>query len=442
MLFKFLKYITPTNYFCLERNNGTTIFPEYNLLPEAIKKQITFDRSYKTKVYSELDASWQAVQKGYIGKTTTLSFTKKIEVEDEYHFLRKNYNKLWVNYTLLVRLLTFHNPIKEISAFIKSSHVKRENIYKTPITYTKWTEFQSSLLQEKPLVSVIIPTLNRYDYLKDVLSDLEKQDYHNFDVIVIDQSEPFQEDFYNEFKLNLNVIHQQEKALWLARNTAIKKSTSNYLLLFDDDSRIENNWISNHLKCIDFFKAAISSGTSISAVGAKVPETYRYFKLSDQIDTGNVMIKREVFAKVGLFDKQFEKQRMGDAEFGLRAYLAGFLNISNPKSERLHLKVGTGGLRQMGSWDGFRPKKWIAPRPIPSVVYLFRNYFGNKLTRFALLKAVPPSLIPYKYKGSASMMLLGYLLSIILFPLVLFQVYTSWKLASIKLREGAKIEKI
>jgi glycosyltransferase involved in cell wall biosynthesis len=30
---------------------------------------------------------------------------------------------------------------------------------------------------EQPLVSVIIPTLNRYVYLKDVMEDLEKQDY-------------------------------------------------------------------------------------------------------------------------------------------------------------------------------------------------------------------------------------------------------------------------
>ncbi|MEX1384572.1 glycosyltransferase family 2 protein, partial [Lutibacter sp.] len=224
--------------------------------------------------------------------------------------------------------------------------------------------------------------------------------------------------------------------------TAIRTSTADFLLLFDDDSRVATDWISNHLKCIDFFKAEISSGTSISVVGAKVPDSYRYFKLSEQIDTGNVLIKREVFKAIGLFDRQFEKQRMGDGEFGLRAYLAGFLNISNPTSERLHLKVATGGLRQMGSWDGFRPKKWFAPRPIPSVVYLFRKYYGNKLTRFALLKAVPPSLIPYKYKGNAKMMLLGYLLAVAIFPIVLIQVWKSWKLASIKLKDGAKIEQL
>ena len=45
----------------------------------------------------------------------------------------------------------------------------------------------------------------------------------------------------------------------------------------------------------------------------------------------NVLIKKVVFDKCGLFDRQFEKQRMGDGEFGTRIYLSGFKNISNPK---------------------------------------------------------------------------------------------------------------
>ena len=36
------------------------------------------------------------------------------------------------------------------------------------------------------------------------------------------------------------------------------------------------------------------------------------------------------------FDKQFEKMRMGDGEFGVRAYLKGYKNISNPNAYRKH----------------------------------------------------------------------------------------------------------
>ena len=94
----------------------------------------------------------------------------------------------------------------------------------------------------------------------------------------------------------------------------------------------------------------------------------------------------------------------------------------------------------MGSWDGFRPKKWFSPRPIPSVLYLFRKYHGNKRAKLALLKTVPPSIIPYKFKRNKPMLLIGVFLSVFLLPVILIQVCKSWKLSSQKLKEGAKIE--
>lgn len=442
MLFSFIKYTNAVSYFNKIRKDGTSVFPIWNKLPEKIKDLIDLDLNYSTIEASQLDASWQLVQKGYIGNTETYKFNHKNTLQDNYRFIRKYYNHLWTYYTLLIRIVTFNNPILEIIAFAKAFNTKKINVYDNPILVTEWSSLKSQLIDEQPKISVIIPTLNRYEYLKDVLEDLEKQDYANFEVIVVDQTEPFQEDFYKQFDLNLDVTFQEEKALWLARNFAINKSKGEYVLLFDDDSRIDVDWISNHLKCLDFFKVDISSGTSISVVGAKVPQSYSYFKLSDQIDTGNVMLRKEaVFGKLDLFDRQFEKQRMGDGEFGMRAYLAGFINISNPYSSRLHLKVGTGGLRQMGSWDGMRPKNWFSPRPIPSVIYLYRKYWGNKMAIYSLLKSIPISLTPFHKKGKT----IGYIQSLItlfvFLPFILLQVIRSWKLASKKLKQGDLIQK-
>lgn len=416
------------------------MFPKVEKLPKEVISQLQPDAQFKTELAQQYDLSWQAIQKGYIGKAETYTEFKKLPIIDEYIFIRKYFNKVWSIYILLLRLVSFKNPFVEIPAWYKTRNVKRSAYLDSPISYKSWETFSSSLLKESPMVTVVIPTLNRYEYLKDVLHDLEKQDYNNFEVIIIDQSEPFQKGFYDDFKLDINLIHQEEKALWLARNTAVKQSKGDLLLLFDDDSRVEKDWITNHIKCLGYFKADISSGVSISTVGAEVPENYSFFRVSDQLDTGNVLIKKEVFKSIGLFDRQFEKQRMGDGEYGLRSYLEGFLNISNPYAERLHLKVGTGGLRQMGSWDGFRPKKWFGPRPVPSVVYLFRKYYGKQRTILSLLRTVPPSIMPYRFKKNKKMMLVGIIVSVFIFPLILLQVFRSWKLASVKLKQGSLVE--
>ena len=95
----------------------------------------------------------------------------------------------------------------------------------------------------------------------------------------------------------------------------------------------------------------------------------------------------------------------------------------------------------MGSWDGFRPKKWFSPRPIPSVVYQFRKYYGTKMTIYSLLRLVPPSTLPYKYKGNKRLILLAYLSLFLIWPLLLVQVIQSWNKASLKLKQGALIKK-
>ena len=442
MLFSFLKYLQPTHYFTLPNNKSELLYPIVSELTEKEKETLILDLGYTSELAQQYDISYQALEKGYIGNAIRIKNIKKITVADEYRFVKKYFSTFWYVYTFIIRLLTFHNPFKEIYGFLKSLSVERYALSKSPFQHKDWNTFESKLVQSAPKVSVIIPTLNRYEYLKDVLQDLEKQEYSNFDVIVIDQTDPFQKEFYDAFDLDIKLEYQKEKALWLARNKAVEQSDADYLLLFDDDSRVASNWISNHLKCLDYFNADISSGTSISVVGAKVPADYAYFKHSSQLDTGNVLIKRDVFKAIGLFDCQYEKQRMGDGEYGLRAYLHGFVNISNPKAERLHLKVGTGGLRQMGSWDGFRPKKMFSPRPIPSVVYQFRKYYGTKMTVYSLLRSVPPSIIPYKYKGNKKLILAAYLSLLMIWPLILMQVLISWKKATIKLNEGSLIKKI
>ena len=440
MLFGFLKYLQPTHYFQLYRKDGTSIFPQAAKLPKEIVAQLQEEVGFESTLAREYDLSWQAVNKGYIGAVETYASFEAVPIVDEYRFVRKYFHPVWVFYVLLLRLLSFKNPFREIAAWRKTRNQKRSAYYNNPISYPDWQNFDSALVKSKPLVSVIIPTLNRYDYLKDVLGDLEKQDYKNFEVIVVDQSAPYRKTFYENYTLDIQLFYQEERALWLARNEAIKKAKGDYILLFDDDSRVGLDWISNHLKCLDFFDADISSGVSLSVVGGEIPKNYAFFCYSSQLDTGNVLLKKDVFRDIGLFDRQFENQRMGDGEFGLRAYLNGYKNISNPHASRVHLKVGSGGLREMGSWDAFRPKNLLAPRPIPSVLYLTRKYFGNVASRRMIVRSILPSIVPYRFKKNKALKVISFLLLPVFLPLIGWQVRKSWKLAGLKLKEGEIID--
>lgn len=443
MIFEFLQYIKPTWYFNLKPAQDFSYFPT----EEFLKHQSTTlvkDTRYKSLEAQERDLAWRAFQCGFITaeKQKTIDIWEKISfpVEDEYLFFRKNFHKAWVFYVLFFRLFTFKNPFVELRSFVRTRKVKRENYAKDYFQYPSYDKFESQLLIRKPLVSVIIPTLNRYDYLKDVFKDLEQQTYKNFEVIVVDQTDAFRADFYKGWDLDLHYWFQEEKALWKARNEAIQSAKGDYILLYDDDSLVDTDWIEQHLKTLDFFNADLSSGVSVSTVGGEVPAHYSYFRWSDQLDTGNVLLKKDIFKTIGLFDRQFEKQRMGDGEFGLRAYLVGYKNISNPRAKRIHLKVSQGGLRQMGSWDAFRTKRIFDPRPVPSVLYLSRKYFGNRRALLMVIPSVLPSIVPYKWKSNKALKLISFLFLPVLLPLIFMQVLKSWNLASKKLKAGSLID--
>jgi glycosyltransferase involved in cell wall biosynthesis len=416
------------------------VFPKVSALPNSVLEALHADSGYMSKSARNYDLSWQAVTSGYIGNCETYANFKKLPIKDEYRFIRKQFHPVWVFYVLVCRICSFHNPFKEIHAWLESTNVKRLNGIGF-IAYPEWNDYESQLLKQTPLVSVVIPTLNRYDFLEDILYDFEAQDYAPFEIIVVDQSEPFRPEFYYSFNLEIRVIRQEEKALWLARNTAIKEAKGAFIALSEDDVRIQPNWISTHLKALDFFDAKVSAGVFYPE-GKHIPKIRSFFAIASQFATGNAMVYKSVFKRVGLFDRQYEKQRMGDGEFGLRLYLDSIPSVSNPYATCIDVKAGTGGLREMGSWDGFRPKNWFGPRPVPSVLYQYRRYYGDKSAILSLLKTVPSSIIPYRFKRNKMMLLLGVLISIFIFPVVLIQVLRSWHLATIKLQEGPKIERI
>ena len=442
---QFLKYIRPIWYFHLGTYNLTNnVWVNYDQLSSEEKDIIKYDENYSDNQISKWDASYQALMKGIIkpeGYYLNI-YEKKLLPMDLYRFVRKYYKKVWLYIMFLQRILYLNNPVNELAGLWNTRGVKKINLFSEYFVYRNYSTFNSEIITSNLLISIIIPTFNRYDALKNVLQDLEKQIYTNFEVIIIDQSNPFHEDFYSKYDLNYHIIRQEEPALWKARNKGIKSAKSEYILFLDDDSRIHPDWILEHLKCLDFFNADISSGVSKSVVGAKVPENYSFFRWSDQLDTGNVLIKKKVFEKCGLFDEQFEKMRMGDGEFGVRAYLNGFKNISNPKACREHLKVSKGGLRDMGHWDAFRPKNIFWPRPVASVLYFWRKYWGNKAALSSCITTIPLSINPYFMKGRIT----GYIISIFLFlpllPLLTIQLLRSWLKSSRMIKRGPLIEKL
>lgn len=438
-IFSFTRYIQPGWYFSLPAAEGTCYWVDVRKISKEDCLLLDLAPGFEHEESMLRDAAHQLLLKGYITTDTNLSLVLShdtISIADEYRFLRRHYHAWWSWYVVFLRCLLLKNPFREWLGFMKSRKVKRINIYERIFPHP---------LDDSPksfaIVSIIIPTLNRYDHLRNILRDMEQQTHKNFEVIVIDQSQPYHPEFYNDFNLKINAIRQEEPGLWKARNKGVSESQAEWIAFSEDDVRVKENWLEAHLACVAHFNADISAGIFFPE-DTQMPVQKSHFRWAEQFASGNALVKRIVFNRIGLFDLQFERMRSGDGEFGLRAYLAGIRSISNPMAYALDVKAPEGGLRQMGSWDSFRPTSWFAPRPVPSVLYLVRRYFGDAIARYDLLIKIPMSIIPFRYKRKNKLYWIGALLGLLMMPFVCVQVFRSWRQSGRMMRQGAKIQKL
>ena len=191
-LFSFLRYVSPIWYFNLCSKGNVLYFPDIAVLSAEDLSLIQDDTGFQSHAARRADQGWQAWCKGIMMPDEVSSgepeeLLDRIPLHDEYRFVRKYFHPLWVVYVLMLRLCMLHAPWTELSSFIACLGVRRVNVYHT---HKDWLPgvgtMEMAPPQRAPLVSVIIPTLNRYKWLRDVLSDLERQHNPLFEVIIID----------------------------------------------------------------------------------------------------------------------------------------------------------------------------------------------------------------------------------------------------------------
>lgn len=315
---------------------------------------------------------------------------------DRMVFLLRSFGTKWVAYAAARRILAGRSPVATARAWAAG---RRACAAHPPLGREPLAPRPARPLPADPSVTVVLPTLGRPEMVRTVLTQLQAQTLPPAQVVVVDQNRERDRADYEGFDgLALEVVAQDERGQWIARNAAVQRAVGDWVAFVDDDSEIDEDFLAQHLDGLVRYGADLSTGASRAAVGAPVPDNYDFFRVADQWDSGNGMCRRELFEDLGLFDQQFDRQRRGDAEFGLRAQRAGRLVVHNPRAVRRHLKAATGGLRTDGSWDGFRSRDRSGPLPQPSMLYYTSRYHTRRQAREDLLLGILTSVVPYHRK--------------------------------------------
>jgi len=246
-------------------------------------------------------------------------------------------------------------------------------------------------LSRTPKISIIISTFNQVSFLKKNLESIEKQTtYKNYEIIIVTNNL----DEYSEMRKFLSTINHQvcvykdEYSFSNVNNFAVNYASGEFLLFLNDDIEIiTSNWLESMLK--------LAMQKDVGAVGAKLLFTdgrlqeaggivwkdgiiwnygrnenphdpkFNYVRSVDYCSASCLMIKKELFEKLGKFDTKYKPAYCEDTDICLSIQKAGLRILYQPLATLIHHEGKTSGTNlksglksyQIENQKKFR-KKW------------------------------------------------------------------------------------
>lgn len=113
-----------------------------------------------------------------------------------------------------------------------------------------------------PKVSIIVPVFNLSEYLSESLDSMLNQDFHNFEIIAVDDGSTDNSldillDYASKDK-RITVMSQKNCYAGVARNTGLSIAKGEYLLFLDGDDFFEPNLLSYVTKVMDSDRSNVS----------------------------------------------------------------------------------------------------------------------------------------------------------------------------------------
>jgi len=218
-------------------------------------------------------------------------------------------------------------------------------------------------------VTVIIPNYNGMKFIKDCLDSLKNQSMEEFDIIVVDNAstDGSIELVENEYKDVLVKRLDQNYGFCHAVNVGISMTKTEYLILLNNDTRVEYDFVKELYETIDKYKDTFSVASKmlqlndpdkIDAAGDLYCALGWAFSLGKDASKskynreavvfsacgGAAIYRKSMFDQIGYFD-ELHFSYLEDVDVCYRAKIMGFKNRYTPKAVVYHAGSGTTGSR-------------------------------------------------------------------------------------------------
>lgn len=180
--------------------------------------------------------------------------------------------------------------------------------------------------------SIVIPLYNKQNVITATLQTVFAQSYMGYEVIIVDDGSTdngadIAEAVLREHMLTSKacigkVIRKENGGVCSARNRGIQEARYDYIALLDADDQWDKDYLAEQVRLIEDFPQAkmwgvnfaeMSNGKLIRTLPTGLPKGYRgyvenYFqthgRISDLYCSSSVVIKKDIFDKIGYFDER------------------------------------------------------------------------------------------------------------------------------------------
>ena len=191
----------------------------------------------------------------------------------------------------------------------------------------------NNLNKSTPFISIVIPTYNRPEKLKECLESLTELEYprDSYEVIVVDDGskislESVVENFENQIEITL--LKQKNAGPATARNTGAKQAKGEFLAFTDDDCKPAPDWLNQIAACFAKKPDCLIGGKTINILSENPFSTasqelinylYSYYNRDPEQATffasNNIAISKQRFHEIGGFDTTYPRAAAEDREF-------------------------------------------------------------------------------------------------------------------------------
>jgi len=217
----------------------------------------------------------------------------------------------------------------------------------------------------KPLISIIILNYNAGNLLIDCVSSIQKSDYTNFEIILVDNiskdnSHKKCKDSFPTIKL---IENKENLGYCEGNNVGLRTAKGEFVVVLNPDTIVDSNWLDELLEAYQnngeglyqpkFLATSdnsmlLSTGQMIQLFGfgysrSKGDKDEKLFEKIEQIDYASgtcLFTSKKILKKIGLFDP-FLFAFHDDLELCWRAALNGIKSFYVPKSIVYHPIEGT-----------------------------------------------------------------------------------------------------